>query len=695
MRSSLDRLFRPRSIALVGATDKSIWSISAFDNLSRFGFDGRVHLVNPKGGTIHGATAVTSCATVGEPIDAALLMVPEASLLDTFDDLKKAGIAGAVVLSSGFAELGADGVARQKELTQTAKAAGVRLIGPNCLGFANFLANTPIWTMPLRRPMPNASLAIVSQSGALAGQLEQFSFQQRIALTHMVSTGNEADLTVADVIEYLAAQPEPKAIALFLESVRDPARFSSAANAARAAGKPIIVLKVGSSEAAAKAAQTHTGSLVGDDRVFNALCRQLGIIRVASLEELIVTADLFSRLGRFTGGLGLLAMSGGLCEIAIDRAEALGLPIPALLPKTKAALRQTLPPLATPGNPLDVTGAAMLKPELIVESIATVAADPAIGVMGYVFDVPLQEDKRRFARHFIKHVGDGFARTDKPALMLSHALSTVSAEGRALADEIGIVYSGAGINLGLTALSHLYSHNRRREVVANPSAAVTNIQARPASERAVLDHLAAHGVGVIPASVVNSASDAAAAARACNEPVVLKIASSDIQHKTEVGGVALNLLGDEAVKTAYDHIMARVTAARPDAKIDGVIVSPMRKGGVEMFVGTLRDPQWGPAIAVGLGGIWVEALKDTSLRLLPIDESAALEMFGELRGSALLDGWRGTPAVDRAALARTIVAIGNAALALGPDLVALEVNPLLVLPQSIEALDGLAVWDEQ
>jgi acyl-CoA synthetase (NDP forming) len=691
--ASLDRFLKPSSIALVGATDRSIWSVSAFDNLSRFGFGGKVHLINPKGGVIHGSAAATSCAAVGEQIDAALLMVPESALLDTFDDLKKAGIAGAVVLSSGFAEVGAEGAHKQRELAGKAKSAGIRLIGPNCLGFANFIANTPLWTTPLRRPMPNGSLAIVSQSGALANQLSQFAYQQRIALTHMISTGNEADVTVADAIEYLVAQPEPRAIALFLETVRDPIAFMAAANAARDKGKFIVVLKVGSSEAAAKAAQAHTGSLVGNDGIFSALCKQLGISRVNSLEELVVTADLFSMLGSIErGGLVLAAMSGGLCEIATDQTEELGLPLASLASETTAELRKTLPPLATPGNPLDVTGAAMLEPQLITQSIAAVAKDPAVGAVGFVFDIPLQEDKRGAARNFIKHVSAGFAATDKPCLLLSHTFSMVSREGRALADEYDIAYSGGGVHLTLTALAHVFRQRNHRRMLSPIPAPVAATFPRPDSERAVLDHLATHGVQVIPGSIAKSAAEAAAAARLFGGPVVLKIASADIQHKTEVGGVALNLVGDDAIRAAYDTLIARVASANPRAKIDGVIVSPMRKHGVELFVGTLLDPQWGPAIAVGIGGIWVEVLKDTSLRLLPLSEADALEMLGELRGGALLNGFRGAPAVDRAAVARAIVAIGNAAIALGPDLVALEVNPLLASPHGIEALDGLTVW---
>lgn len=689
--SSLERLFSPRSVALVGASERSIWSVSAFDNISRFGFDGPLHLINPKGGVIHGRQTATSCSAVGEQIDTALVMVPEAVLLETFDDLQQAGITSAVILSSGFAEAGTDGLARQQAMTEKAASAGIRLLGPNCLGFANYTAKTAIWTTPLRRPMPNASMAIVSQSGALAGQLEQFAYQQRIALTHMVSTGNEADITVADVIEYLAEQPEPKSIALFLETVRNPKRFIIAANKARAAGKQIVVLKVGSSEAAAKAAQAHTGSLVGDDAVFNALCLQLGIARVNSLEELIITTDMFARMKPAKSrGLALLAMSGGLCEIAVDQADELGMSIPELSAETKAALREVLPTFATPANPVDMTGGAMMQPELISKAINAIAQDPAIGAVGFVFDVPTKDDKRGFARNFIKHVSDGFNSIDKPGLMMSHTFSAVSSEGKALADEFGLVYSGGGLNQTLKALGQIIALSNFKP--AEIASAIPQTDTRPNTERAVLDYLASHGTGVIPCEIVNSAEDARRVADTLNCPVVLKIASPDIQHKTEVGGVMLNINGGDSAATAYTKMIKKVTAAKPDAHLDGVIISPMRSGGVELFVGTMQDPQWGPAITVGLGGIWVEALKDTSLRLLPITENDALNMLGELRGGVLLDGFRGAPVVNRQALARTIVAIGNAALALGPDLVSLEVNPILASEHGIEALDGLTVW---
>lgn len=689
------RLFAPKSIAIVGATERSMWSVAALDNLARFGFTGKIIPVNPKGGTIQGLNVATSCTAAGEPIDAALVMVPEAALIDVIADLKTAGVGGAVVLSSGFAETGHAGAARQSLVAAAARRAGIRLLGPNCLGFANFLDSTPIWTTPLRRPMPNPNVAVVSQSGALASHMEQFAYQQRIALTHMISTGNEADITVADAIDYLVGCDQARAIAVFLESVRDPVRFEATVRKANAAGKAVVVLKVGASEAAANAAQAHTGSLVGNDRVFNALCSKLGVVRTSSLEETIVTADLCGRIGPVPrGGLGLIAMSGGLCEIATDKGDAEGVAIPALSAGTIAKITNKLPAYATPNNPLDLTGAAMLEPGLISHALEAVADDPNIGLIVFLFEAPAKDDAPGFAGKFLRAVGEGIGRAKKPGIMVSPTTTAVSGEARAMTARNGIIYSGAGLNHALAAIRHLCRWSERR---AMPQAAVSSMAlaaARPRTERAVLDHLAVHGVRVVPGSIVRSADEAVAAAKALGSPAVLKIASGDIQHKTDIGGVALNVLGEADIRAAFRRVWDGAAAARPDAKIDGIIVSPLRPKGIELFVGTMRDPQWGAAIVVGLGGVFVEILKDTSLRLLPVTEADALEMLDDLRGAALLDGFRGAAPVERQQLAKAIVSIGAAALALGTDLVSLEVNPLLAWDDTIEALDGLAVWND-
>lgn len=696
MSHPLHAFFNPRSIAFVGATERSIWTRAARVNVKVLGYDGKVHYVNRRGGEVLGKPAATSASAIGEPVDLALLMLPSEVLVEGFDDLRAAGIRNAVVLSSGFAEAGSSGRAQQQRLVEAARAADVRLLGPNCLGFVNFVSRAAVWTVPVRGPIVPGRFAIVSQSGALAGQMSYFAQWQGLGLTYMVSTGNEADIDVAQVIDYLVDDAPTKAIALFVETVRDTAAFARAAQRAMAAQKPIVVLKIGASAVTVKAAQAHTGALVGDDRVFDAACRRYGLVRVHSLEDLIVTTELMARLGPLRdGGLGVLSMSGGLCEIAADDAERCGVPVPELSDSTVTALRAALPEFGTPHNPLDITGAAMLKPELYAQSLTTLAEEPRFAALLTVSDVPSDSyDDGPFSRELVRQVAAGQQACALPNVSVSHTLRPATAVTQEVVDATGVSYLPCGAHHALVALGGAFRWSRRLREAAPRDANIALAEARPQSERETLAYLGARGVPVIKAQLVNSADAAVAAARAIGEAVVLKIASPDIAHKTDIGGVVLNVRGDEAVAGAYTQIMQRVSAAKPDARLEGVVVSPMRGQGVELFVGTVRDPQWGAALVVGLGGIWVEALKDTSLRLLPVTPAEVETMLGELRGSRLLDGFRGAPAIDRKAVAAAIAAIGDAALALGPELVSLEINPILVHGDRVEALDALAIWDE-
>ena len=692
--TSLDAILRPQSIALVGATERSIWSNSAYGNLKRFGYKGALHLVNHKGGQIYKQEAATSCSTIGAPIDMALIMVPEAAIADTLVDLGKSGVKGAVLLSSGFAESGAGGADKQRRLFEQAREQGVRLIGPNCLGFINYVDSIPLWTVPMRKSARGARLAVITQSGALGGQIGDFAFRLGIGLTYMVSTGNEADIDIAEVLEFLVSNPETEAISLFVETVRNPPRFAAAAREANKAGKPVVVLKVGRSEKTRHAAQAHTGALVGDDRVFDAVCQQLGIIRVNTLEELIVTGDIAGRIGRLSpGGVGFVSMSGGLCEIAADTAHLTKLTLPDLASATRASLQEVLTEFGTPNNPLDVTGAAMLKPELYQQAIARLGADPAIAMLACVFDAPQRTEGSEFAVEVIKNISAGLKTCGKPGLMVSHMMNEQTMEGRPLVNAIDIHYSGAGVALALPAIAALTRWSRLK--VGEPANVPTTktTDAHPVNEQQCLRHLAQFGVPVVEAHWVTSAAQAAEVAARIARPLALKIASADIAHKTEVGGVALNVAPADAGRE-FDQMIASVKTKAPNAKIDGVVLSAMRGQGVELIVGINRDPHWGPVIAVGLGGVLVEALQDSALRRLPIKADDALEMLGELRGSKLLDGFRGSAKVDRTALAETIVRIGDAALALGEQLETFEINPLLAADGRIEALDALAVWNE-
>ena len=696
-RHTLQRMLRPQSIALVGATERSVWSNSAFENLQRFKYPGALHLVNRSGGTIYGRPALTSLLELREPIDVALLMVPEAAINATLRDLQAVGAAGAVILSSGFAEAGSVGRTRQRELLDIAQTTGIRLLGPNCLGFVNFVDSIPLWTIAARRQPDGAAIAIVSQSGATAAQISTFAGQQRIGLTYMVSTGNEADTEIAEVIDYLVDESRTRVIALFVESIRDPNRFAAVARRVQDAGKAIVALKIGASPVTAVAAQAHTGALVGDDRVFSAVCRQLGIVRVDSVEDLVSTADMIAKLGPLSrDGIGLVAMSGGMCEIAADQAASCDALLPGLSSATETVLREVIPAFAAPSNPLDITGGAMLEPELLGRALRAMRRDEALGIVACLFDAPLGTEAVTWAEKVIAQIASGFTGTGARGILLSHTVAGVSKEGAAVMTEYGVPYSGSGLHHGLKALGKLVEWSRMCRSNRVPDAASIDVATPPpqlAGEREVLDFLARHGVPAIPAVLAHSEQEAVAAARAFGGPAVLKISSAQIPHKSDVAGVALDLVGDEAVCNAYHHMLGQVATLRPGAVIDGVIVSPMRHGRVELFVGTLRDPQWGPVIAIGLGGVWVEALRDTSLRVLPVLADDVFEMLAELRGSKLLDGFRGAAAVDRTALADVVVRIGNCALALGPELQSLEINPLSVSGTTVEALDALVTWN--
>src|ERR1700749_807476 len=353
MPRDLTAMLQPRSIALVGATDRSRWSQNTFDNLVNRKYAGEIYLVSRRGGIVHGRNAATSCVAIGAPIDLALLMVPMAAIEETLADLAAADVHNAVILASGLAETGHDGAEHQAQLSALARQHDVSLLGPNCLGFVNFTDNVPLWTGGFLAPSKPGGIAVVTQSGANGSFISSLAAQHEVGLSHMVSTGNEADLDCADFIDHLVDFPAVRAIPLSAEPPPPAPSFGAGGGRPIAAAKPIVVLKIGLSDITAKSAAAHTGALVGDDRVFDGVCRQLGIVRVESIEDVLFTADVIVRTGVLQPhGLGLVSISGGACEIVADRAQVLGFPVPALSDAAVAELSAALPSFGTPHNPL-------------------------------------------------------------------------------------------------------------------------------------------------------------------------------------------------------------------------------------------------------------------------------------------------------------------------------------------------------
>ncbi|MEV1200442.1 acetate--CoA ligase family protein [Microbispora rosea] len=697
-------LFNPRSIALVGATDKSGWSISTLTNLRTHGFRGPVHLVNPRGGVVHGEQAHRSLSDIPGQVDLAYVMVPTTAVLPVLREGAKLGIRHYVILTAGFGETGPEGAALEAEIVDFARESDLTVLGPNGNGFINAAADVTPYGLPIPSPLLRGSVGVVLQSGALASSVLGFAQARNVGVSLLTSMGNESLVTVTDVIDYLVDDPATKAIALFLESVRDPAAFSRAARRALLAGKPIVALKIGRSRLASRTAQAHTGALVGDDNVIDAAFRQLGVVRVRSLEDLIITAGLLAEVGPLPGArIGVVTPSGGASEIIADRAEDEGLELPAFAPETVARLREIVPAFGTVQNPLDVTGYVLIDRTLLGRALEAVTADPGVDAVMLLSDLPrvAPPDPAPVYATFSASARR-MAEAPMPVVVVSNVLTDVTEFGRDVQRQAGFPYVAGGIEHGMHAIGAAVRWGRAyRAAVEAADVAVPAEAAGSAplvepgtgvwAEHRAAALLSSAGIPVVPGELVHDEESAVAAAVGFGYPVVLKAAAEGLGHKSDIGGVRLGLSGARDVERAYREVVA-AAAAVPGAGRVGALVQPQRGGGVELLVGVVRDPAWGLTLAVGLGGIWVEALRDTALRVLPVDAAEVRRALDELRGAALLRGARGTEPADLDAVAAVVARVAAFAGSLGDDLESLEINPLLVRGSHVEALDALITW---
>ncbi len=717
----LRAFFAPESIALVGASDNSGWARFIVASCAATGFDGPLLAVHPRARSAFGLPVVPSLRDLPEPADLAFILAPVQAVEGVLDDMGAAGIPNAVVLASGYRELGEDGRALEDAMTARAVANGITVLGPNCLGFVNAHTRSAPYALSLLPPLVAGPVGVALQSGALASVVLNFARAHAIGLSVLTSMGNEAMMKTVDVLDYLVEDEATKVICLFLEAIGDPAKFARVAEKADRAGKPIVALKVGSSPAGQQAALAHTGSVAGDDAVAGAALRQLNIIRVDSLEELLITGAALA-YHRWPRGrrMGVLTVSGGSCDIIADIASAQGLQIPEFAPQTAAAINVHLPPFAAAQNPLDVTGfgtlanlSARTSPLTALEHALDIAVhDPNLDFIllsgvNLPEARPPDEATASMVEGRLDWLAQRIASAPIPVIPVGAICVNVSDYSRELLTAHGINVLG-GLNLGVSALGHAlrWLENRGRVRPADWAAraragsartdsartdSAGNVRASgPWSEAAARHLLAAAGVPVVPGELAGSAAEAVAIARKVGLPVALKICSAQITHKSDVGGVVLGLGSETEVRAGYEKVRAAGEGV-PGASIDGVLVTPMRSGGTELLAGVTMDATFGPVLAVGLGGIWVEILNDTSLRVLPVDAAEVKRMLGELRGWPLLQGARGAPPANLDAVAEAIAGLGRTALSLNGALRALEVNPRWVNGDQVEAFDVLVV----
>jgi acyl-CoA synthetase (NDP forming) len=684
-------LFNPASIALVGATDKSGWSVNTFANLRLHGFAGPVHLVNPHTEVVHGERAHRTLSDLPEPVDLAYVMVPTKIVPAVLEEGARLGIRNYVVLTAGFGETGEEGRLREEELAAFSRAHGLNVLGPNGNGFINAAAGITPYGLPILPPLLRGSVGVVLQSGALASSVLTFAQARNIGLSLLTSMGNEAVVSVTDVVDYLVDDPATKVIALFLESIRHPEEFSRVARRALDAGKPIVALKIGRSGLASSTARAHTGALVGDDGVIDAAFRQLGVVRVRSLEDLIITSGLLASSGPLPGRrLGVVTPSGGASEVIADRAEDEGLELPPFAEETAARLREIVPEFGSVQNPLDVTGYVVVDRTLLSRALTIVADDPGIDTVMLLSDLPRAEppDPAPVLRMF-ERSAQVIASSPRPVVIVGNVLTDIGPFARTVQERTGYPHVVGGIEHGMQAIGAAvrWSETRRTRPAPPPPVPVPIVRG-PAtgvwSEHRTAALLAENGLPVVPSSLARDEDAAVAAATRFGYPVVLKAAAEDLAHKSDIGGVRLGLASPDDVRRAYREISA---AIGPD-----VLVQPQRTGGVELLVGVVRDPAWGLVLAVGLGGVWVEVLRDSALRLLPVDAAEVRRALGELRGAKLLHGARGTEPADLDAVADVVARVAGLAEGLGDTLESLEINPLLVRGSEVEALDALVTW---
>ncbi|MBK1661371.1 CoA-binding protein [Paracraurococcus ruber] len=694
--AGLDAILRPRSIAVIGASqDATKIGGRPVQLLQRFGFPGAIWPVNPRAAEVQGLPAFASPAALPEAPDLAIIAVAAEHAAAALEECAARGTRAAVVFSSGFAELGAEGEAAQAALGAIAARTAMRILGPNCLGAVSVAERSiATFSIVLEGALPPAGpLGIASQSGNLGSYTMLLARERGIGVSRFLTTGNECDVDIADAIAWLAQDDATKVVLAVLETCRDAPRLVRALELARDAGKPVVVLKIGATAAGQAAAASHTGALAGNDAVFDAVFARTGAVRVRSVEALL---DLGHAAAVCGGTLPrgrrtmLLTASGGFGVLLADAATAVGLELPAPEPATQQRILSVVP-FASPRNPVDATAQMGARPEVLVEILAAILDDPNCDALLLQLAASLYVPRLRGV--FLPALKAMREKHPKKLLMLSvHGPADAVAELTALG--IPVV---DGVDASTATLAGLCALAEARRTPTPPTAALPPAAPLEAAalctEAAAKRALAEAGVPVLPERVVQDAAEAAAAAAELGFPVVLKIVSPDLPHKTEVGGVVLDLGDAEAVAAAHDAMLARIRIAAPDARIEGVLVSPMLRGGVELILGSKRDPVFGPVVLVGLGGIFAEIMQDVAIRPAPVDEPEALAMLRGLRAFPVLDGARGRPKADIAAAARAVAALSRFAAQQAATIAEVDINPLLLRPegQGAVALDALII----
>ncbi len=695
--TSLDAIFSPRSIAVIGASQKQ-GSVghAVFNNILLGGYTGTVYPVNPAANSISGVRAYPSIVDVPEHVDLALVIVPAAIVPKVVEQCGSSGVKGLVIISAGFKEVGEKGAELERQAVAIARKYSMRVIGPNCLGIINTDASTRLNSSFASKMPDQGSIAFASQSGALCAAILDYAKGEKIGFSKFVSMGNKADLNENDLLEYLGSDPETKVILLYVEDLVDGRRFVEVASRVTEK-KPIIAVKAGVTPEGAKAASSHTGALAGSEEAYTAILRQSGVLRVESVIDLFDYARAFAEQPLPKGNrVAIITNGGGPGIMATDACIRYGLRIAEFSEKTKKKLRAGLPKAASVNNPVDIIGDAQA--DRYEVAIRAAFWDENVDC-GLVMLTPQAMVDIRKVAETIATITPMSGKTVVGCLMglvdVSPGVEVLEAKGiphysfpEAAVRSLATLYDyQRWIERPRTQVKHFQVDLKlaRRIIAGSKKRGESNLPQHDA-----VKVLEAYGFPVAKTEFARTRTEAVRAAEKIGFPVVMKIVSPDIVHKVDVGGVKLELASGEEVQTAFDDITRNVEAKVPKARIEGVLLQEYVTGGRETIVGLRRDPKFGPLLMFGLGGIYVEAYRDVSFRLAPIRELGAYNMMSQLRGSRILEGFRGQPPVDMKALAECIERLSQLALEL-EDVQELDVNPLVAFERGCSALDARVI----
>lgn len=687
----LNKLIKPKSIAVIGASEKDGFGGDTTRNLLKFSRDlDRIYLVNPKRDTVLGRKCYPSVMDIEDTVDLCVICTPKKTIIPLLRQAALKGCGGAVVFASGYGETGPDGKASEQELIDEANRLGIAIMGPNCAGFANFIHGVFCFAFLVEERNRVGDIGFISQSGQIIlGGLDL----PTMGFSYVVSSGNSCNVKVEDYLQFMVDDPDTKVIAAYLEGITQPDKLISAFRKAAIIRKPIVVLKTGKSRKSRQLAASHTGSLSGSDRAIRAIMEKYGVIEAEDLEELCGIATAFSWLEELPKGARTVFMnvSGGEAGVTAELVDKWSIPLAECSNETKEYLAGLLPEYGTVNNPFDMTAGIGYNTPVLVKALKAISNDDGVDMitMCYtitpeIFDATISHmvDAVRIAR-------EGGTKPIVWANLIGHSREQNCAD---ILKRSGVPMLPAG-HYAFRCIKAIqrFAEFRFEDIPASLPEKRTTADSQSLSEYDSLCFLAENGVSIPPQAVANTEESAVEEAKKLGYPLSCKVHSANIQHKSDVGGVKLNIKDEEELRCAYRSIMKNVAERCPRAEIEGVLLKPMLKTGVEMIVGVNNDPQFGPMVMIGMGGVFVELFKDVRSAIAPVSREQALRMIQTLKAFPLLNGYRGSKPCDIEALVELLVHIGRIAAAHKDEMKELDLNPVFATEDGVSIADALLV----